>query len=180
MEIFLIRHPVPCDVRGRCYGRLDLTVSASTLDAATRELQRLIPRTALTGATVYSSPLTRCLALARALTPNPMVDKDLIEMDFGSWEGLAWDAVAREQLDAWAHDIWGYRPGGAENARDLAVRWQRCLLRLQRTDAEVVIVVTHAGVIRVALAAARGADLAIIAQQPIEFGSVHRLAGVAA
>jgi alpha-ribazole phosphatase len=179
MQIFLIRHPPPCDVRGRCYGRLDLTVSASTLDATTRELQRRIPRTALTHATVYSSPLVRCLALARALTPNPLIDADLIEMDFGAWEGLEWDTVPRDQLDAWARDLCDYRPGGAENAHDVALRWQRCLQRFQRTDAEVVIVVTHAGVIRVALAAARGEDLAVIAQQPIEFGSVHRLQGVA-
>jgi alpha-ribazole phosphatase len=179
MEILLIRHPAPCDVRGRCYGRLDLAVSPATLEVTTGELQRRIPRNVLRDAAVYTSPLSRCLALARALTPAPVIDPELIEMDFGAWEGLAWDAVAREQLDAWAQDLWGYRPGGGENAREVARRWQCCLRRMQRTAAEVIIVVTHAGVIRVALAAARDEDLAVVAGRPIEFGSVHRLTGVA-
>jgi alpha-ribazole phosphatase len=180
MEILLIRHPAPSDVSGLCYGRLDVAVPTTTLEWTTAELQRQIPRDALRTATVYSSPLLRCLGLARALTPAPLVDPELIEMDFGAWEGLAWDAVPRKELDAWAKDLWGYRPGGGENAHDVALRWQRCVARIQQSAAELVVVITHAGVIRVALSAARGEDLAYLTQQRIEFGSVHWLNGVAA
>lgn len=180
MEILLIRHPAPADVRGLCYGRLDVSVPASTLETTATEVRRHIPSDALRTAAVYSSPLSRCLGLARALRPAPFVDPELIEMDFGAWEGLAWDAVPREQLDEWANDLWNYRPGGGENARDVAHRWQRCVARMHKAAARVVIVVTHAGVIRVALSALRGEDLASVAQQRIEFGSVHRLEGVIA
>jgi alpha-ribazole phosphatase len=180
MEILLIRHPAPSDVRGLCYGRLDVAVPTSTLESTTAELRRRIPRDALRTATVYSSPLSRCLGLARALMPAPLVDPELIEMDFGAWEGLAWDVVPREELNAWAKDLWGYRPGGGENARDVALRWQRFVARIRQSAAELVVVVTHAGVIRVALSAARDEDLALLTQQRIAFGSVHRIKGVAA
>lgn len=180
MELFLIRHPAPSDVHGLCYGRLDVTVPTLTLESTTADLRRQIPRDVLRTATVFTSPLSRCLELARALTPAPVVDQELIEMNFGAWEGLAWDAVPRDHLDAWANDLWGYRPGGGENARDVAARWQRCRERMQHAATKAAIVVTHAGVIRVALAAARDEHLALVTQQPIAFGSVHRLSGVTA
>ena len=70
--------------------------------------------------------MSRCLELARELaTPRkPRVSDDLVELDFGAWEGTPWEAVPRDELNAWAADVWGYRPGGGESAAMAAGRWR--------------------------------------------------------
>jgi hypothetical protein len=90
---------------------------------------------------------------------------ELIEMNFGDWQGLGWDAISREQLDAWAADLWNYRPGGG-NGR---------LRELRKSDPQCVIAVTHAGVIRVALARSGKAREATAVAKSIPFGSIHQL-----
>jgi alpha-ribazole phosphatase len=189
MHIYLVRHPQPGGIDGLCYGRLDVTVERQTLLDTAESVFIHIPRQALAKAPVYSSPSSRCLTFARYLAHprEPVAAGDLAEMSFGHWEGMAWGAIAREQIDAWAVDAWGYRPGGGESATMVETRWLRWLDSTRRTDADCVIAVTHAGVIRVALAAAAAAAAAGEAEAPtparcaaaleahIPFGSVHRL-----
>jgi alpha-ribazole phosphatase len=177
MQIYLIRHPKPVDVLGACYGRRDVAVGAEDTWAATLAVRQQLPASVLQNASIYTSPLSRCATLAGDLAAPgvPTVDHDLIEMDFGSWEGRSWDAVPREQLDAWSRDLWGYRPGGGENAQAVADRWNRFLNRLRRMNRETVVAVTHAGVIRVALAQAGRRDLADLTEAPVEYGAVHAL-----
>ena len=175
MQIYLIRHPKPLDVLGLCYGRRDVAVGADETWIAAAAVRQTLSASVLQDAAIYSSPLSRCVLLARALATQlaPVVDHDLIEMDFGSWEGQAWDTVPRYQLDDWAQDLWGYRPGGGENANALAERWRQFVIRLRPMRRAAVVAVTHAGVIRVALAQAGRGTLSDLAQAPIEFGSVH-------
>jgi alpha-ribazole phosphatase len=177
MQIYLIRHPKPVDVLGACYGRRDVAVGAEDTGAAALAVRQQLPASVLQNASIYTSPLSRCATLARDLAAPgvPIVDHDLIEMDFGSWEGRSWDAVPRGQLDAWSRDLWGYRPGGGENAQAVAERWNRFLIRLRRMNRENVVAVTHAGVIRVALAQVGRRDLGELAEAPVEYGAVHAL-----
>ena len=98
-----------------------------------------------------------------------------MEMNFGQWQGLAWDAVPRQQIDAWAKDVWGYRPGGGESAEMVAARWQRWLSQLPRISGGSVVAVTHAGVIRVALACSGRLNAVSALEVAVPFGSVHRL-----
>jgi alpha-ribazole phosphatase len=98
-----------------------------------------------------------------------------MEMSFGQWQGLAWDTVPREQIDAWAKNVWGYEPGGGESAQGVAARWQRWLSQLPRISGGNIVAVTHAGVIRVALACSGRLDRASALQAAVPFGSVHRL-----
>lgn len=144
MKLILLRHPmVPAE--GRCYGRLDIPLAADVLHAALDSLQDL------QGMTIYSSPATRCLQLARQLSPYPIIWPELQELDFGSWEGKAWDDIPRTELDAWAADIWHYQPGGGESATDMRERWRIARHRLQQTGLHQAVVVSHAGLIRMAL-----------------------------
>ncbi|HME40243.1 MAG TPA: histidine phosphatase family protein [Steroidobacteraceae bacterium] len=177
MQIYLVRHPQPANVIGFCYGRQDVAVDAGSVARAAAEVRARIPVQVLQRARIFSSPLSRCVLLARelAVPREPVIAEELSEMSFGSWEGQAWDSVPRDQLDAWARDVWQYRPGGAESAALVAERWQRWAARVGRCGAEPVVAVTHAGVIRVALALARAgtsADAGSL-QAPVAFGSVH-------
>ena len=175
MRLYLIRHPQPNGADGVCYGRLDVAVDAALLAATLAEVRQRIPAAVLRQAPIYTSPLSRCadLANAMALPRTAVVAAELLELHFGSWEGRSWDEVPREELDHWSRDIWMYRPGGGENASTLAARWQRWRDRVSAAQADAAIAVTHAGVIRVALALAGRLPLHDFAGASIEFGSVH-------
>jgi alpha-ribazole phosphatase len=168
MQIYLIRHPRPSRIEGLCYGRLDVAVEQEALMEAADSVYTHIPHKLLAGARVYSSPSSRCLALARLLAaPRQSIPtEDLAEMNFGTWEGTPWDAIPRDQMDAWSADVWGYKAGGGESANMVEVRWLRWLAHVRCLGIGTVVAVTHGGVIRVALATL---------EARVPFGSVHRL-----
>jgi alpha-ribazole phosphatase len=147
VKLHLVRHPRPDVAPGVCYGASDVPV---------REAELARVHAALTAAglpgdlPVIASPLQRCAGLARRLTPRHLtLDPRLKEMDFGSWELRPWDAIARAEVDAWAADLLGCRPGGAENVLDVARRVAAWLadVRAERIGEEV-LVICHAGTIR--------------------------------
>jgi alpha-ribazole phosphatase len=177
MHIYLIRHPPPIDADGLCYGRLEVKVEREAIIAAAESLSGRLSSQTLASAPIYSSPSSRCLGLAQHIASprQPAPADDLIEMNFGLWQGLRWDAIAQDEIDAWAKDVWQYRPGGGESAEMVAVRWERWLQQVrQRHDGDVVAV-THAGVIRVALARSGRIPDSLALEAHIPFGSIHRL-----
>lgn len=143
MILHLIRHPKPVVEPGICYGRLD--ISAENVEAVAASLRAELPG----DLPLWSSPLRRCRALAELLNPAPIFDERLVEMDFGAWEGRAWDAIPRLELDAWAADVAGYAPPGGESP--LALQ-RRALDFVAMLDVPEAVIVTHAGVIRTLLA----------------------------
>lgn len=167
MQLILLRHPPVLDGAGRCYGRFDLAADPAAIDAS---LCALAP---WAGWPVFTSPALRCLTLAQRLHPAPQVIPELQELDFGRWEGVRWDDVPRAELDAWATDIWYYRPGGGESAAMLLDRWQRLLARWQAAGLERAVVVSHAGVIRLALAEARLIAEAARWDWPVEYARAY-------
>ncbi len=180
--IYLIRHPRPRDAAGRCYGRADVAVDFAAVERAAASIRARIPPRVFERARIYSSPASRCLSLARVLAASrapvvaPVVAGELAEMDFGRWEGLAWESVPREELDRWAQDPWGYAPGGGESAAVLEARWRGWLEEVEpaaSAQSQPVLAVTHAGIIRVALAHAGLRHRLDAARAAIEFGSVH-------
>jgi alpha-ribazole phosphatase len=177
MQIYLVRHPPPIGVDGLCYGRLEVPVGEQAIDAAAESVIARIPGAAIESARIYSSPSSRCMGLARRIASprEPASTEDLAEMSFGDWQGARWDSIAREKIDAWARDTWGYRPGGGESAAMVATRWERWVRDVRRIDSGIVIAVTHAGVIRVALARSVRGDGSAGLETHIPFGSVHCL-----
>lgn len=176
MRLYLIRHPRPdTNAHGWCYGRQELAVDTRAVQRAARAVRAQIPRRALRDAEIFSSPSSRCLALARELAAprEPLLAAELQEINFGSWEGKPWEAIPSDQLDAWAGDVWHYRPGGAESAAMVAERWHRWSQEIRRSVVETAVAVTHAGVIRVALACAGRLSAAGWANAPIEFGALY-------
>jgi alpha-ribazole phosphatase len=177
MRIYLIRHPPPIDVDGLCYGRLDVAVDEQGVAGAAESVFAQIPCRTLASGRIYCSPSPRCMRLARRIASprEPTASEDLIEMSLGRWQGIRWDAIERLEIDAWAKDVWGYRPGGGESAAMVATRWERWLQHVRGSDGGDVVAVTHAGVIRVALARASQGNGSSALEAHIPFGSVHRL-----
>jgi alpha-ribazole phosphatase len=175
MEIYLVRHPMPCRADGRCYGRTEISVDPAVLAATVSSLRsRIAPL--LRHATIFTSPASRCLGLARELAAprEPRIAEELHEMHFGAWEGVPWESVPRAELDAWAAHVWDYRAGGGESAAMVAARWRSWTTRLAAgSSGAPVIAVTHAGLIRVALAGSNRLHPELSLDVP--FGSIHRV-----
>jgi len=171
LALILLRHARPDAAEGRCYGRIDLDPGAGVAAAAAEIAARVRPIDR-----IVTSPLRRCRRLAAALGARlgaPVrLDPVWREIDFGRWEGLAWETVSRAELDAWAADLLHARPHGGESVAMLLVRARRAVRRFGGTGGRT-LVVTHAGMIRAALVATgAGADAW---RQPIAFGELVAL-----
>jgi alpha-ribazole phosphatase len=143
--VILVRHPQPLVAPGVCYGRTDLAVAPEQLEQTLTALRASLPA----GLPLYSSPLRRCAELAARLSPTPLYDERLVEMDFGTWEMQPWDAIPRADIDAWAGDVVHYRPGGGESVLQMAERIAAFHADLQRQQpGGDIIVVCHAGAMR--------------------------------
>lgn len=116
--LWLARHAQVQAAPGLCYGSSDLPACPQATAQAAAQLAARLPRMAQ----VRVSPLSRCLALARALAalrpdlPPAQADERLREMHFGAWEMQRWDDIPRAAIDAWLADFAHARPGQLPNA----------------------------------------------------------------
>lgn len=69
-------------------------------------------------------------------------------MDFGNWEGQAWEAIARSDIDAWTAAFAHYRPGLGENLAAVLARVAAALQDHGHGATQDVVWITHAGIIR--------------------------------
>lgn len=148
--MILLRHTQPDVAPGTCYGRTDLGVSA-TFDVEAARIISELPVFDL----LISSPARRCRALADAIARHRdlqvQVDDRVQEMNFGSWEGMPWSKIPRDEIDAWADSFMHARPHGGESVSMLHQRTRDALAHYRRLNLRTVIV-THAGFIKAALA----------------------------
>ena len=147
---------------GICYGRLDVALAGS--------VQPILDQLPAFAGTVWCSPARRCLCVAEAIGPH-RVDPRLQELDFGAWEGLPWDAVPRDALDAWAADVHGFAPPGGERGAALVARVTGFHAELPPGDH---VVVSHGGPLKVLAALVRGEPVDLLAPA-LGLGSVTPL-----
>jgi alpha-ribazole phosphatase len=188
MEIYLIRHTQTATDPGMCYGQSDIALANSFPDEMAN-LHDKLPEFD-DDCKVFSSPLTRCLQLAETFSDTVTTDVRLQELNFGDWEGKRFDDIDADVLRHWTDNFVTAAPPKGENFEDLYQRagsfWQDLLAieasapahapRLRPVgEAEKVLVITHAGVIRALLARALNLPLANSFQLRIDSGSVHKL-----
>ncbi len=113
---------------------------------------------------IITSPLLRCSEFARELatqlTLSMYEDERLKEIGFGEWEGCRPDELSRDDpgiLERFWRDPDRYRPAGAETLADFRDRVQGAWEDLVREhEGKRVLVVAHAGVIRMAISLVLG------------------------
>jgi len=169
-EITLVRHTRPDIADGICYGALDLAV------ADTFEAESSVVLSNLTKPDVLvSSPLQRCQRLAKKISLAfnlPVVtDERVREMDFGDWEGIAWNDIDRAEIDQWTNEFYRARPHGGESVEMLVNRVQSALNEY-RNNGKHHLVVCHAGVIKAAMSNGTSAGEF---STSVEFGGVLKL-----
>jgi alpha-ribazole phosphatase len=123
VRLWLARHDRPQIEGGICYGALDMDADPEATQAAAQQLALELPL----GIAVQTSPLRRCQQLAHALAElradlRFRTDPRLREMDFGTWEGVAWADIPRAAVDAWTADFANHRFGGTESANEVLTR----------------------------------------------------------
>ncbi len=158
-RLILVRHgETERTVQKRYSGRGDVPLTGRGR-AQARATAARVAALAPSVAAVVSSPLSRCTATAEAVAAqvgNPPVrtDDDLIECDFGVWEGHTF-AEVREgwaaELDAWLASTRVAPPRG-ESFVTVAERTGRAVDRLRSAyPGETVVVVSHVSPIKLVL-----------------------------
>jgi broad specificity phosphatase PhoE/ribonuclease HI len=128
---------------------------------------------------VISSPLQRAYdtaaAAAKTLGLEVTVDEDLIETDFGAWEGLTFGEAA--QRDPELHRRWlqdtGVEPPGGESFDTVAQRVRRARNRIIADHgASTVLVVSHVTPIKTMLRLALNAGEGILYRLHLDLASL--------
>ncbi len=128
---------------------------------------------------VVSSPLQRsydtATAAAKALGLGVAVDEDLIETDFGAWEGLTFAEASKRDPDLhgnWLRDT-SLRPPGGESFDDVADRVQRARTRIvAEHPGGTVLVVSHVTPIKTLLRLALDAGSSILHRLHLDLASL--------
>jgi broad specificity phosphatase PhoE len=148
---------------GKIQGQLDPPLSERGREQAERLAERLGSRR---WSGFYSSDLARCLEtaapIAHRLGQEPVPLGELREIYLGEWEGLTRHDLEARYPELWQRwtqkPDWDLVPGG-ETAAAFEQRVDRILKQLLEEHAEGdVLVVTHGGVIQVALGHTVGLD----------------------
>jgi ribonuclease H / adenosylcobalamin/alpha-ribazole phosphatase len=149
LTTLLLRHgQTEMSAQRRFAGRGDIPLTSAGLSQAAAAATRLAERGGIDG--VVTSPLSRALRTAEVVADTvgvPLaVDPDLVETDFGDWEGLTFgEVLARwpDEMAAWQADASAAPPGG-ESFAAVAKRVEAALDRLLTgRKGQTVVVVSH-------------------------------------
>jgi len=183
MDLILIRHPAVALAGGMCYGQSDVPLALPPQAEVARLAARVEAMYPQGNLQFHSSTLSRCSEIARLLAArfNAALSTDarLQEIDFGRWELQAWDRVPRAELDQWAADIEHACAHGGESVARLALRVQHWLNEFESLSPPsaapgAMVVVTHAGVMRVLAAQALRLPLAACLDWQLDLGAICR------
>ncbi|MBV8325589.1 histidine phosphatase family protein [Chryseobacterium sp.] len=148
MEIHLIRHTAVENPENLCYGFAEMPLR--------KEYAGDFKKLNLTGDfdLVISSPSQRCRLLAAFVSPDYTTDERIREMNFGNWELKKWTDIPEEEINPWYEDFINIKASGGENLLEMKARvldfWDELTAK---KDTEKVLIIAHAGVIRLVLQA---------------------------
>jgi len=157
-KIFLVRHgETALNQQFRYQGRQDVPLNETGRRQALLISERLYHEEI---EAVYSSPLLRtretALLIAARHGVTPYYENGLVEIDFGDWEGTAYTELEKEQrLNA---ELWFINPEsvhipGGEHFLSFKNRVLDSYAGILHNNDGNIVIVTHAGVIRVVVAA---------------------------
>jgi len=160
-----VRHAPVVNGDGMIYGSSDVDCDVSDT-AHFSALAKTLPE----GAVWVTSHLTRAKKTARAIAeaglgfldppgfPEPMIEEDFGEQNFGDWQGLSWDKMMEADPETYAvywSDPTRNRPPGGESFADLIARTGAAIDRLtEQHKGRDIVAVAHGGTIRAAMAVA--------------------------
>lgn len=151
-RLWLLRHgPVEC-AEGLCYGASDVRAAEPASQGIADRVAAQLP----SGVEFYASPLSRCAQLALALQARrpdlqAQFDTRIAEMNFGAWEGMAWNDIPRAEFDGWLGDFAEAPAGGRGESTNAFMARVGDAYDSWRASGRDAAWVTHAGVMRAVL-----------------------------
>lgn len=157
MNLYFVRHTEPLIEAGVCYGQLDCALDDS-YQAQFEKIRDYFADKPIDA--VHSSPLLRCAQLAEDLAHQHPVEKvnyhdDFKEINFGDWEGVAWDDIGMSEIDKWNRDRLHFKfPNGESPSLFMqrVLREYATLVVNTSPSKDCIVIIAHAGVIRTILA----------------------------
>lgn len=124
---------------------------------------------------VVTSPLLRALATGRAISPAVTIDDRWIEFDYGEYDGLPISDIPADMWDRWHGNV-DFAPPGGESLADLDQRVRAACEEIAplATDRDLVVV-SHVGPIKAAVAWALGVGTEISWRCHLDVASVCRI-----
>ncbi|UZO80777.1 alpha-ribazole phosphatase [Aquimarina sp. ERC-38] len=172
MEIHLIRHTTPDIQKGICYGQSDIGVAA-TFSSEVKEIQKQIPLDAST--VIYSSPLQRCMQLANSFGLPVIQDSRLREVNFGTWELQAWDAIPQNEMEPWMKNFVSVAPPSGESYEAVQKRVLASFTEILQSSSKSVIICTHASPLRIILSNLKEIPLKDSFSLTVAYGQVFKI-----
>jgi alpha-ribazole phosphatase len=170
LELILVRHTRTVAPPGICYGQTDLLPASDDDMVKVAGQLRSYP-----SPTVFSSPLNRCRLLAEKISSQITFDDRLMELNFGNWEMKYWDDLRGPEVDEWMNDFVNVSCPKGESYAQMENRVLDFINSLKFTQPKNVIIVTHAGVIRILLAKFRKIPLKNSFDIQIDYGQIDRI-----
>jgi broad specificity phosphatase PhoE len=169
MDVWLLRHAETEWSRdGRHTGRTDVPLTDVGREAA----RALRARTSgHRFALVLASPLSRALQTAELAGLTPQLRDDLVEFDYGAYEGITTDEI-REQRPGW--NLWRDGSAGGESADDVGRRVDRVIAEALAASGDVALV-AHGHVLRVLAARWLEQPAAFAARLLLDTGAISIL-----
>jgi broad specificity phosphatase PhoE len=150
-ELVLIRHgETEWSRSGQHTGRTDLPLTETGRNEA-RSITAAVADFDFSHA--FASPLKRAWETAEIVGLDPVRDDDLLEWDYGQYEGIT-TAETRQTIPDWS--VWTHEILGGESADEVGARADQVIARLSLLDGPVAVV-AHGHFLRIF--AARWLDL---------------------
>ena len=145
MKFFFLRHTslnIDPDI---FYGQTDLDVSSSFENEVKHILKKIkTEEINIKRIKIYSSPLKRCIKLAKKISSDFEIDERLKELNLGDWEMKKMSSIPKRLKDEWENDLMNFKiPNGETN--EMFLKRLNGFLDLIKKAKQDCLIVSHAG-----------------------------------
>ena len=158
MIFYIWRHPKPIAAEGFCIGQTDIKVDRRKLKRLANKIEHFV-RLHRLPKVIWVSPLQRSLKVGQILAQRGFqykIASELAEIDFGEWDGRAWEQMTKQEIDDWCDDFANFAPDNGESLQQLFNRVESWLDKVSSEKQSPVLIIGHAGWINAAKMLADG------------------------
>ena len=173
--LILLRHgQTTANAQSLLQGRIDLDLDAVGQQQAA--LCGQFVRQHFPHARIVSSPLVRAQQTALAISQHVEIDERFIELDYGSWDGVAMSAIDPAQWAGWRSNP-HFRPPNGESLVELDERVRPALEEMREEAMEKhIVIVSHVSPIKSAVTWALGTGPESTWRMHLDRASICRVA----
>jgi len=163
MRLILVRHgQTSLNEKNVFRGRLDIPLNETGIQQANAIAKRL---STFNVKSIYSSPLKRALETAqvigRKLNINTEIDDNLIDFNFGKWQGLTIEEVEKkfpELYESWLRSPHMIKIPDGEDLGLIRKRVSKVLNKLIEYNENNIVIVSHRVILKILICAVLSLD----------------------